>query len=136
MRPELRLDGRRPSAAQLSARLQAFWLPDEVVLYIGLAGASLRKRVGQYYGTPLGARRPHAGGWWLKALSLLDGLWVHYGATTQDAAAEKAMLEHFAGGVSGVSRAGLHDPCNRAAFANLRTGSGDNKAHGITSATG
>lgn len=51
-------------------RLATFWLPDEVVLYIGLAGASVRKRVRQYYRTPLGDKRPHAGGWWLKTLTV------------------------------------------------------------------
>lgn len=50
-RPELTVDGQRPSAAALAERLAAFWLPDEVVLYIGLAGTSLAKRVGQYYVT-------------------------------------------------------------------------------------
>jgi hypothetical protein len=56
-RPELRLDGARPRVEELAARLRAFSLP-EVVLYVGLAGTSVRKRVRQYYRTPLGARRP------------------------------------------------------------------------------
>jgi len=46
VRPELRLDGRRPDADELGARLASCWLPDEVILYIGLAGTSLRRRVG------------------------------------------------------------------------------------------
>lgn len=60
-RPELRLDGNRPSARQLAARLRAFWLPEEVVLYVGLAGTSVRKRVRQYYSTPLGRQAPAGG---------------------------------------------------------------------------
>jgi hypothetical protein len=136
VRPELRLDGVRPSAEELAARLSAFWMQDEVVLYVGLAGTSLQKRAGQYYRTPLGARSPHAGGWWLKALALLDQLWVHYAATAEDAEAELAMLQHFAGAVSSASRDRLHDSVNVAPFANLRTGRGNVKAHGITGATG
>jgi hypothetical protein len=136
VRPELRLDGVRPSAEELAARLSAFWMDDEVVLYVGLAGTSLQKRAGQYYRTPLGARSPHAGGWWLKALALLDQLWVHYAATPDDAEAELAMLQHFAGAVSSASRDQLPDSGNVAPFANLRTGRGNVKAHGITGATG
>ena len=68
VRPELRIDGERPDAGTLGDRVSAFWLPDEVILYIGLAGTSVRKRVRQYYRTPLGARKPHAGGWFLKLL--------------------------------------------------------------------
>src|SRR4051812_34268307 len=56
-RPQLTLDGERPTADQLAARLAAFWLPDEVVVYIGLAGprkkrlaqGEVAKRVCEYY---------------------------------------------------------------------------------------
>ena len=136
VRPELQLDKRRRTAAELRARLEAFWLPDEVVVYIGLAGTSLRTRVRQYSKTPLGARKPHAGGWWLKALTVLDELSVHYAATPNNAQTETAMLKHFADALAPSSRAGLHHADNPAPFANLRTGRGDNKTHGITGATG
>jgi hypothetical protein len=56
VRPELTLDGRRPSAADLAARIAAFWLPDEPILYVGLA-TSLCSRVRGFYTTPIGARR-------------------------------------------------------------------------------
>jgi hypothetical protein len=136
VRPELRVDGLRPSATELAARLGTFWLDDEVVLYVGLAGSSLQKRIGQYYRTPLGAKSPHAGGWWLKGLALLDQLWVHYAATPDSAEAELAMLQHFAGGVSPRSRDRLHDSVHVAPFANLRTGRESVKEHGITGPTG
>ena len=63
-RPELTLDGQGPSREQLVARLAGFWFPDEVVVYIGLAGprasrppqGELAKRVEEHYKTPLGAR--------------------------------------------------------------------------------
>ena len=135
-RPELRVAGSRPSVGELASLLEAFWMPDEVALYIGLAGTSLRRRVSQYYGTPLGAKRPHAGGWWLKTLSALDELWVHYAPTPENDTAEVAMLQQFATGVSATSLAQTPDITNPAPFANLRTGRGDNKAHGITGATG
>jgi hypothetical protein len=35
--PSLTLDGVRPEKQQLMARIQRFWLPDEVILYIGRA---------------------------------------------------------------------------------------------------
>lgn len=86
VRPELTLDRARPTQAQLVERLTRFWLPDEVVLYIGLAGprknrpatGEIAKRVSEYYKTPLGANGPHAGGWPLKTLACLHNLYVHY----------------------------------------------------------
>ncbi|MDQ6838371.1 MAG: hypothetical protein M3137_08600 [Actinomycetota bacterium] len=110
VRPELRLAGSRPSVDELAALLQAFWMPDEVVLYIGLAGTSLRKRVGQYYRTPLGAKRPHAGGWWLKTLSVLGGVWVHYAPNPENDRAEVAMLQRFSTGLSTTLVTGCRTP--------------------------
>ena len=63
VRPELTLDGARPTREQLVRRLAGFWFPDEVVVYIGLAGSrksrpvqgEVAKRVGEYYDTPLEA---------------------------------------------------------------------------------
>src|SRR4051794_24100085 len=74
--PELRTNLPCPDADDLIERMGGFWLPDEVVVYIGRGGQSLRPRVRQYYRPPRGARRPHAGGWWLKTLSVLDELCV------------------------------------------------------------
>ena len=136
IRPELRLDGVRPSVDALADRLHRFWLPDEVVLYIGLAGTSVRKRVRQYYTTLLGARRPHAGGWWLKTLTVLDELWVHWAATSESDIGERTMLTAFVADVSPASCAALHDGARVAPFANLRAGSGHIKQHGVTGATG
>lgn len=136
VRPELAVDGERPSVAKLAARLAAFWLPDETVLYIGLAGQPLRKRVGQYRRTRLGAAKPHAGGWPLKTLTVLDELSVHWAATDDYATAEKAMLRAFADALSPGSHAALHDPERPAPFANLRIWNDTIKRHGITGATG
>lgn len=134
VRPELTLDGRRPSARELAERLEAFWLADEVVLYIGLAGTFLRKRVQQYYRTPLGARSPHAGGWFVKTLSVLPRLFVHYSACDSVRAAESAMLTAFATGVSSTARDSLRDAERVMPFANLESPPGNRKRHGIAGA--
>lgn len=138
VRPELTLDGRRPTAAELAARIAAFWLPDEVVVYIGLA-TSLRSRVAGYYKTPLGARRPHSGGWFLKTLDGLDRLHVHFAHVSHFDAAEEAMLEAFIAGVSEAARALLPDPAHPFPFANIELRRGARKlrkAHGIKGTRG
>jgi hypothetical protein len=142
VRPELRMDGARPSVEQLSERLAAFWFPDEVVLYIGLAGrrksrpvrGDVSKRVADYYKTTLGARSPHAGGWPLKTLACLDSLYVHYAYCDDVDDAEDAGIERFAEHVSTQTRAGLHDRVRVMPFANLEYPQGNSKAHGITGA--
>lgn len=134
VRPELKLDGRRPDARALTARLAAFWLP-ETVVYVGLA-TSLRSRVGAYYRTRLGAKRPHAGGWWLKTLGVLDELWVHYAPTPDFECAEKRMLRAFADGVAREARAALYDRERVMPFAYLRGHDNLVKRHGIIGATG
>jgi len=136
LRPALQIDGRPPSAEELGARLASFWLPDETVLYIGLAGRSLRGRVGQYYGTRLGARRPHAGGWWVKTLDEGLELAVHWARTDNHRGDEKEMLRTFAASVSANGRAGLPDKEQVAPFANLRDGKDRVKRHHIRGATG
>jgi hypothetical protein len=133
--PGLTVDGGPTTAAALATRLSAFWLPDEVVLYIGLAGQPLWTRVRQYYKTPLGAKRPHKGGWWLKTLSALPTLWVHYAPTTGFAGAEQKALAAFAERVSDSGRAHLHDTDRIMPFANLEHPPGTRKAHGIAGAT-
>ena len=50
----LRLDGERPTSRALAARLAAFWLPSEPVLYIGSTGASVSRRVASIVATRLG----------------------------------------------------------------------------------
>ncbi|GIK78450.1 MAG: hypothetical protein BroJett022_21400 [Actinomycetes bacterium] len=142
-RPELRLDGERPDPESLADRLAAFWLRDAPVLYIGLAGPrrsaarpeELSDRVAEYYATPLGARSPHAGGWPLKALSILDDLVVHYAYSSDVAGAERAMLKAFAAAVSPTAATDIHDPDHVMPFANLEHPPGVRKGHGISGAT-
>lgn len=134
-RPELRVDGTQPDAQNVADRVSSFWLSDEVILYIGLAGTSLNDRIGHYYRTPLGARRPHAGGWFLKLLSDLDGLHVHFAECDDPGPAEDMMLGAFVQSVSTKTRSRLRDPEHPFPFANLEWPKGIRKNHGITGAT-
>lgn len=141
-RPELRLDKSRPGTAVLSQRLASFWLPSEVVLYVGLAGprkrkppeGELAKRVLEYYATALGARSPHAGGWPLKTLARLDQLAVHYAYCDRVNEREGLMLSAFAANVAPEERRALHDAERVMPFANLEHPPGTRKRHGITGA--
>lgn len=134
-RPELTLDGQRPTPAALVERLGSFWLLDEAVVYVGLAGTSLRNRVSQYYRTRLGARKPHAGGWFLKTLSILPELHVHFAAAEDPRASEDTLIEAFVGGLSPASIAAVRDPLHAFPFANLEWPKGVRKDHGIKGAT-
>lgn len=104
------------------------------MLYIGLAGTSVGRRVSQYYSTRLGARSPHAGGWFLKTLSNLDDLNVHYATAVDPAAAERRLLQAFVDGVDDAGRDELHDPACPYPLANLVGPTRVRKAHGITGA--
>lgn len=134
VRPEVRVDGRPPTKGELRERLQQFWLPDETILYIGLASQSIRTRVDAYYRTKLGARSPHAGGWFLKTLEPGPARYVHWATTADPAGAEGAMLRAFCDGVSEATRASLRDPERPFPFANLEWPPGTRKRHGITGA--
>ena len=133
--PALTLDGERPTRAQVAKRIGSYWLPDECVLYIGLAGQPLRTRVRQYYRTRIGAAKPHKAGWWLKTLSVLGELQVHYAPTDDFKDAEEHMLQAFAAGVSHRTRAALPTGDPVMPFANLRDGDWQRKRHGIRGAT-
>jgi hypothetical protein len=141
-RPELTLDRSRPTRGQLAGRLAAFWFPDEVVLYIGLAGprkarssqGELATRVCEYYKTTLGASGPHAGGWPLKTLTCLHELYVHFAYCDRVDAAERRGIACFAENVSDESRRLLRDPAHVMPFANLEFPKGTSKDHGIRGA--
>jgi transcription elongation factor GreA len=128
----LRVDGERPSSRQLAARLAAFWLPSEVVLYIGATPVSIAGRVRALRETVLGDRRPHAGGHWLHALTGLETARVWWTATGAVEEYEDALLAAFAAGVVPEERAALADPEVVLPFANLRTPTGIRKRTGLT----
>lgn len=118
----------------MTARLASMWLPDETVVYVGLAGTSVASRVAAYYNTPLGARKPHAGGWPIKTLKIIDQLWVHFAPCRDPAGAEATMLCAFAAAVSDEARRNLHDPAVPIPFANLEISKSEQKKHGIRGA--
>ncbi len=131
--PRLTLDGTRPAADQLKRRIEGFWLPDEIIVYIGRA-TNLSSRLGDYYRTPIGASRPHSGGYFLKLLSPLEGLWVHYAPCTDPESAEGEMIRWFCDGVSETTKDMLIDQRHPFPFANLEWPAGTRKAHGLRGA--
>jgi transcription elongation factor GreA len=130
--PSLLLDGRQPTPHELAARLGGFWLADQSVVYVGTSTISLGGRVAAFYRTPLGDRRPYAGGHWLKTLRVLDRLRIWWAETDAPEEYEDALLDAFASGVPADAAARLHDPAVLLPFANLETGTGERKGHGIS----
>jgi transcription elongation factor GreA len=130
----LRLDGARPTSKALAARLASFWLPDELVIYVGMTTVSLGRRVAALYDTPLGDRRPHSGGHWLKTLRELDHLRIWWAATDAAEEYEDAILTAFAERVGAEARRALPDASVVLPFANLQTATGERKQHGISGA--
>jgi hypothetical protein len=129
--PSVTVDGAPATNEKLAERIGAFWIPESAVLYIGLAGTSVRKRVNQYYSTPIGNRSPHAGGWWLKTLADLEALYVHYAAAESPKSAEARLLNSFAAAIPPPVRRALHDPERIAPFANIEVQAGMRKRHGM-----
>ncbi len=132
--PTLTVDGARPTGRELAARLHGFWLPGQPVVYIGMSAVSIGKRVAAYQRTPLGERKPHAGGHWLKALTGLDRLRIWWAETDAPEEYEDALFDGFAAGVPADLVARLHDPAVVLPFANLQTAGKIRKAHGIAGA--
>ena len=129
--PTLTLDGRRPTGRELAARLHACWLPDQPILYVGTSSASIGARVAAFHRTPLGDRKPYAGGHWLKTLRGLDQLRVWWAETDAPEEYEDALLTAFAASVSPDVAAKLHDPAVVLPFANLQMVEGTRKDHGL-----
>lgn len=131
--PGLTLDAGRPSIFELQNRLSEYWLPDETILYIGKTSSSLKGRMNDFYRTQLGNRSPHAGGHWLKTLSVLDKMHVYWATNDEPESSEEALLKHFVGNVSDLTRQKLRDPARPFPFANLEISKRrhDRKMHGI-----
>jgi hypothetical protein len=124
--PTLRLEGARPTADELADRLATFWIAGETVVYVGLAGTSVSRRVRQFYRTALGDPRPHAGGHWLKTLAVLNRLHVWWAETDDPDAGEGSLFAAFAERHGG----GLVLPfANREGVGRVR------EPHGITGST-
>ena len=131
--PTLKLDGVRPTSKALAARLGAFWLPSQTVLFIGSTGGSVAARVAALERHVLGDRRPHAASQWLKTLGGV-ALRVWWASTVAPEEYEDGLFEAFAAGVPSAETAALHDPALVLPFANMRSTVGTWKNHGITGA--
>jgi transcription elongation factor GreA len=128
----LRLDGTQPTSRALAARLAAFWLPSQTVLYIGTSEVSMGRRLAAIVLTELGNRRPHAGAHWLKTLRDLDSVRVWWSATKATEEYEDALFDAFAATVPVAERLSLPDPDVVLPFANLRRSDGRRKTTGVT----
>lgn len=114
-------DGSALTPSALQAELQKYLIPGEEIVYIGKA-TSLRKRLYAYYGTPLGKRRPHAGGYWIQALLNINSLDVYWINSNSPKKLEQDMLDYFSKNVS--CNFGLCIP-----FANLEITKSQRKVH-------
>ena len=128
----LRLDGERPTSKALVARLAAFWLPSQTVLYVGASEHSISRRVAAIAATELGDRRPNSAAHWLRTLRSLKGIKVWWAATDAPEEYEDALLGAFADGIPSPERAALPDTTVVLPFANLRRPTGERKATGLT----
>ena len=130
--PGLKLDGARPEPAALADRVRSFWLPGQSVLYVGRTTKSLGARVSALYGTPLGERRPHSGGHWLKTLKALELLRIWWAETNAPEEYEDAVGAAIAETVTTEERAALPDPKLVLPWANLESATGEKRVTGLT----
>jgi hypothetical protein len=130
----LRVDGERPTGKALAARLAAWWLPGETVVYVGSAKA-LGRRIEAMAATPLGDARPNASGQWLKALRGFEAARLWWAATDAAEEYEDALLEAFAAAVPATATAALPDASLVLPFANRRRPGGRFRADGVAGST-
>jgi transcription elongation factor GreA len=120
--PELRLDGKRPSVAELQSRLATFWVPDQQIVYIGSSQKGVGARLAGMYKTPLGERRPQPAGYWLKPLRDLGKTRIWWAPAPDPDLYEDMLLEAFLKASGALP------------YAVLATPSGDVRTHGLTGA--
>ena len=129
--PSLMVDGTRPAGRDLAHRLGEFWLPDQVVLYVGATDRAIGRRVDELVRTPLGDPDPHADGRWLATLRGMEQARIWWAETDAPEEYEDALLAGFAEAVDPASAAALRDPTVVVPFANMSTPTGLPKDHGI-----
>jgi transcription elongation factor GreA len=130
--PSLRLDGERPTQSTLAARMRAYWLPGQSLLYVGRTAKSMSARVGSLYATELGHAQPHPGGHWLKALHGYERLRLWWAVTDAPEEYEDALIAAFAEAVSDEDRAALPAGAPVLPWANLGSPTGPTRDSGIT----
>jgi hypothetical protein len=121
--PTIKVDGVAGTVASLRERLSAWWVPDEPMVYIGRTGTNVARRIDDFYRTPLGDPRPHAGGHWLKTLVSLSELRVWWAETDDPDGGEAALLAAFAD---------RHKTGPSLPFANREGAAKARKANGVT----
>ncbi len=119
--PNLRLDGKQPSVAELQTRLASFWLPGQSILFIGSSLKSVAARLTSMYKTPLGERRPQPTGYWLKTLHDLGKARIWWAPTSDPELYEDQLIEAF------VKTSGALP------YANNVAPGGQGRQHGLTS---
>ena len=130
--PHLLLNGKKAITDDIKKQLEAFWLADESILYIGKAEKqSLSDRISQFYNHKVGKKGPHKGGYWLKLLNNLDELYIHLYSTNDSHIIEEKLLTHFIENVSELSKEKLIEKKLFLPFANLQLSSGVIKCHGL-----
>ncbi len=132
--PMLRLDGIRPTSKALDARLASYWIPGQVVVFIGSAATSVGGRVQGLRATVLGDRKPYAGAQWLATLRDLSRARIWFAATDAPEEYEDALLSAFAEGVPPEVSARTRDPRLLLPWAVLRRPTGERREHGISGA--
>ena len=118
--PDLRLDGKRPTVAELQSRLASFWLPNQAILFIGSSAKSVAARLAGMYRTPLGDRRPQSAGHWLKTLHDLGKARIWWVETPDAELYEDSLLDEF------------HKKAGALPYAVLVTPAGERRQHGLT----
>ena len=129
--PSLMLDGEHPTSKALAARLGAFWLPSQAVVYLGASSSSISGRVASMQRTVLGDRRPHSGGHWLATLDPRTSMRVWWARTDAVEEYEDALLSAFEAAVPPAEMAALPDTSVVLPWANLRRPTGERKASGL-----
>jgi hypothetical protein len=118
---ELRIDGKRPSVAELQSRLASYWLPRQTILYIGSSQKSVAARLTGMYKTPLGERRPQSVGHWLKTLHDIGKARIWWAPVDDPDLYEDTLIEAFVKSAGALPYAVLARP------------TGERREHGITS---
>ncbi|MEO8208130.1 MAG: transcription elongation factor GreA [Chloroflexota bacterium] len=138
--PDLMLDGTRPTARTLGARLASFWLPAETVVYIGGTKGSVGGRALALAHHVLGDRRPHADGHWLHALLGIERARIWWAETEAVEEYLDALLDRFLEAAASRAVEDMAPPQGRVAgalmlpWANTRRPTGERQPHGITGA--
>jgi hypothetical protein len=133
--PTFSFDGKpRPSPPIVAAFLASMWLPDESIVYLGKA-TCLKKRLRQFHKHTLGNPKPHAGGHWLKTLTILERMHIFFCECRSAAEAEdkeKEALRAFVAQVSKRTLKGLYNAQLPIPFANREYPKGTRKQFRIS----